>query len=148
MLCNNNKLAKTSATPAGAERVAELVGSIAPDTLSKLTSQIGIASLASPGEILYQTMVAGPNINGETFTDRGPISISGGATLNVSGNAPAPMRSALRALIVYGASMTTPIIPRPATARQMPRSMPARFWMGRAIALPAFQMLTKATTRN
>ena len=54
--------------------------------LSAPGGQIGIASLASPGEILHQTMVAGPNINGETFTDRGPISMSGGATLNVSGN--------------------------------------------------------------
>ncbi len=54
--------------------------------LSAPGGQIGIASLASPGEILHQTMVVGPNINGETFTDRGPISMSGGATLNVSGN--------------------------------------------------------------
>ena len=54
--------------------------------LSAPGGQIGIASLASPGEIFYRTMVAGPNIHGETFTDQGPISMSGGATINVSGN--------------------------------------------------------------
>ena len=55
-------------------------------SLSASGGQIGVASLASPGEIFNQTMVAGPNINGETFTDHGLISMSGGATLNVSDN--------------------------------------------------------------
>ena len=55
-------------------------------TLSAPSGQILIASVASPGEILHQSLELGPNINGDSFTSLGAVSISQGGLLDASGS--------------------------------------------------------------
>ncbi len=49
--------------------------------------QINLASVASAGELLQGTLEPGPNINGNSFTAMGNISLSQGTLLDVSANA-------------------------------------------------------------
>ena len=46
-----------------------------------------MASVASPGEVLVDTFASAPNINGQSFTAMGNISLSEGALLDVSADA-------------------------------------------------------------
>jgi len=55
--------------------------------LSAPGGQIRLASVASPGEALHPTLATGPNINGQTFTNMGRITVSGNSTINVSTDA-------------------------------------------------------------
>ena len=48
--------------------------------------QINLASVASPGEVLYPSFNYGPNVNGARFTSLGNISLSDGALMDVSAN--------------------------------------------------------------
>src|SRR5215467_1881120 len=52
--------------------------------LSAPGGQINLASVASPGEILTGTMAQAPNINGQSFTAMGNISLSQGTSLDTS----------------------------------------------------------------
>ncbi|MCM3900550.1 MAG: filamentous hemagglutinin N-terminal domain-containing protein [Pyrinomonadaceae bacterium] len=56
-------------------------------TLSASGGQINLASVASPGEIMFPDLQIAPNINGQSFTAMGNISLSQEALLDVSGNA-------------------------------------------------------------
>jgi filamentous hemagglutinin family protein len=58
-----------------------------PAGLSARGGQINLASVASPGEILYPTLRLEPNGDGQSFTNMGTIALSEGATLDVSANA-------------------------------------------------------------
>ncbi len=49
--------------------------------------KIGLVSVASPGEVLSGTFDAASNMNGESFAERGVISLSGGTSLDVSADA-------------------------------------------------------------
>lgn len=62
-------------------------GTVQPARLSASSGQINLASVASPGEVLYPSLQTGPNINGQSFTNMGNISLSQGATLDVSADA-------------------------------------------------------------
>ncbi len=55
--------------------------------ISARGGQINLMSVASPGEALTSTLQPAHNINGETFTQMGNISITGGSILDVSGDA-------------------------------------------------------------
>ncbi len=58
-----------------------------PSQSSKLSAaggQINMASVASPGEILYPGFQVSPNINGKSFTSLGGVTLSQGTTLDVS----------------------------------------------------------------
>ena len=55
-------------------------------TLSAPSGQILIASVASPGEILHQSFELAPNVNGDSFTSLGAVSISQGGILDASGS--------------------------------------------------------------
>jgi|LNFM01.1.fsa_nt_gb filamentous hemagglutinin family protein len=54
--------------------------------------QINLASVASPGDVLYPTLQTGSNVNGQSFTSMGNIALSGGSTLDVSANAAGTIR--------------------------------------------------------
>jgi len=54
--------------------------------LSSLGGQINLASVASPGEILFAGLQSAPNIDGQSFTSMGNITLSQGGMLDVSGN--------------------------------------------------------------
>ncbi|MEO6555241.1 MAG: filamentous hemagglutinin N-terminal domain-containing protein [Nitrospiraceae bacterium] len=56
-------------------------------TLLAPGGQINLASVASAGEVLQGTLEPGPNINGNSFTAMGNISLSQGALMDVSANA-------------------------------------------------------------
>jgi filamentous hemagglutinin family protein len=60
--------------------------------LSAPGGQINLASVASAGEVLNGTLEPAPNINGNSFTAMGSISLSQGATINVSGDAAGTVR--------------------------------------------------------
>ncbi|MCW5797878.1 MAG: filamentous hemagglutinin N-terminal domain-containing protein [Nitrospira sp.] len=65
---------------------------LAPDNVqaARIVSpdgQINLVSVASPGEILASSLQSGPNINGSSHTNMGTISLSGGSTVDVSGDA-------------------------------------------------------------
>jgi filamentous hemagglutinin family protein len=55
-------------------------------TLSAPGGRINLASVASAGEVLYPSLQFGPNVNGDSFNALGSISLSQGATLDVSGS--------------------------------------------------------------
>jgi len=65
---------------------------VQPGRLSAPGGQINIASVASPGEILLSNLQSAPNINGQSFTAMGNISLSEGALLDVSGDAAGTVR--------------------------------------------------------
>jgi len=46
--------------------------------------QINIVSVASPGEVLLPSLTTGPNINGQSFTTMGTVSLTGGSIIDVS----------------------------------------------------------------
>ena len=54
--------------------------------LNALGGQVVLASVASPGEVFADTYASAPNVNGQTFTSMGNISLSEGTTLDVSGD--------------------------------------------------------------
>ncbi|HLZ33598.1 MAG TPA: filamentous hemagglutinin N-terminal domain-containing protein [Nitrospira sp.] len=56
-----------------------------PASISVPSGHINLVSVASPGEVLYPSLQSGPNINGQSFTARGTISISDFSLLDVSG---------------------------------------------------------------
>ena len=60
--------------------------------LSAPGGQINLASVESAGEVLSETLERAPNINGNSFTAMGNISLSQRATLNVSGDAAGTVR--------------------------------------------------------
>ncbi len=60
-----------------------------PSFVSAPGGQIRLASVASPGEILESNLQSAPNINGQSFTTMGTVTLSQGSTLDVSGDGPA-----------------------------------------------------------
>jgi filamentous hemagglutinin family protein len=60
--------------------------------LSASSGQINLASVASPGEILSSSLQTGPNINGQSFTNMGTISISQNSLVDVSSDAAGTIR--------------------------------------------------------
>jgi filamentous hemagglutinin family protein len=54
--------------------------------LTAPSGQINLASVASPGEVLFQTLQPASNVNGDSFTAYGTINLSLNATLNVNGD--------------------------------------------------------------
>ena len=56
-----------------------------PAFISAPSGKIDLVSVASPGEILYPSLQTAPNINGQTFTAKGAVSISEFSFLDVSG---------------------------------------------------------------
>jgi filamentous hemagglutinin family protein len=58
-----------------------------PSYISAPSGQIQLASVASPGEIFVGSLQPVPNINGQSFTSMGTISLLEGTTLDVSDNA-------------------------------------------------------------
>jgi len=67
-------------------------GTIQPAQLSAQSGQINLASVASPGEILYPSLQTAPNINGQSFASMGAITFSQGTTLDVSDDAAGTVR--------------------------------------------------------
>ncbi len=67
-------------------------GTVQPARLSTPGGQINLASVASPGEVLYPSLQAGPNVNGQSFTNMGTITLSEGSRLDVSGDAAGTVR--------------------------------------------------------
>jgi filamentous hemagglutinin family protein len=58
-----------------------------PSFISAPSGKIDLVSVASSGEILYPSLQTGPNIDGQTFTAKGTVSISEFSFLDVSGTA-------------------------------------------------------------
>lgn len=57
-----------------------------PATLMAPSGEIHLASVASPGEVLLPNLQTGPNINGQSFTTMGNVSLIEGAFLDASGS--------------------------------------------------------------
>ncbi|MEC4889385.1 MAG: filamentous hemagglutinin N-terminal domain-containing protein [Nitrospira sp.] len=58
-----------------------------PSMLAAPAGEIRLASVASPGEILLPNLQTGPNINSQSFSTMGTITLSEGAFLDTSDNA-------------------------------------------------------------
>jgi filamentous hemagglutinin family protein len=65
---------------------------VQPAQLSAPGGQLNLASAASPGEILYSSLQTAANVNGQSFTTMGTISISQNSVLDVSSNAAGAVR--------------------------------------------------------
>jgi hypothetical protein len=61
-------------------------GTVQPALLSAPGGQINLASVASPGEILAQTMNQAPNMNGQSFGALGTIQVLEQSHIDASGN--------------------------------------------------------------
>jgi filamentous hemagglutinin family protein len=57
-----------------------------PATLMAPSGEIHLASVASPGEVLHPNLQAGPNINGQSFTTMGNVSLIQGTFIDASGS--------------------------------------------------------------
>ena len=79
---------------------------VQPARLSAPGGQINIASVASPGEILLSNLQSAPNINGQSFTAMGNISLVEGAILDVSANAAGTVRIRGGQLIITEATIS------------------------------------------
>ncbi len=58
-----------------------------PAMVTAPAGEIRLASVASPGEILLSNLQTGPNLNGQSFSTMGTVTLSDGAFLDVSDNA-------------------------------------------------------------
>jgi filamentous hemagglutinin family protein len=58
-----------------------------PAVISAPGGHINVASVASSGEVLYPSFNFGPNVNGDSFSSLGNITLSQGTTLDVSADA-------------------------------------------------------------
>jgi filamentous hemagglutinin family protein len=67
-------------------------GALQPAQLSAPGGQINVASVASPGEVLYPSLQTGSNVNGQSFTNMGAITLSEGSILDVSADAAGTVR--------------------------------------------------------
>ena len=68
------------------QTIALVGGDIAIEgSLTALDGQIGVASVGSQGEVLASTFDMVPNVNGESFTSMGAISLLPGASVESSG---------------------------------------------------------------
>lgn len=67
--------------------------------------QINLVSVASPGEVLTPSLQSEQNINGQSFTNMGNISLSGGPALDVSANAAGTIKIRGGHLVIDHASM-------------------------------------------
>jgi filamentous hemagglutinin family protein len=65
---------------------------IQPARLSAPGGQINLASIALPGEVFLPNLQSTPNINGQSFTAMGNISLSEGTLLDVSADAAGTVR--------------------------------------------------------
>ena len=79
---------------------------VQPARLSAPGGQINIASVASPGEILLSNLQSALNINGQSFTAMGNISLVEGAILDVSANAAGTVRIRGGQLVVETATIS------------------------------------------
>src|SRR5262249_52966572 len=68
--------------------------------------QINLASVASPGEVLLPNLQYGQNINGQSFTAMGNITLSQGALLDVSANAAGTVRIRGGQLVIADATVS------------------------------------------
>ena len=79
---------------------------VQPARLSAPGGQINIASVASPREILLPNLQSALNINGQSFTAMGNISLVEGAILDVSANAAGTVRIRGGQLIITEATIS------------------------------------------
>ena len=75
--------------------------------LSAADGEINLVSVASPGEILLSGLKPAPNINGDSFTSFGPVTISGGSLLDVSGSLVGTVRIRSGQFVLDGSSIFT-----------------------------------------
>jgi filamentous hemagglutinin family protein len=81
-------------------------GTVRPARLSAPGGQINLASVTSPGEILLPNLQFAPNINGQSFTAMGNISLSQGALLDVSADAAGTVRIRGGELVIADATIS------------------------------------------
>ena len=79
---------------------------VQPARLSAPGGQINLASVASPGEILFPRLQSAPNINGQSFTAMGSISLSQGALLDVTADAAGTVRIRGGQLVIADATIS------------------------------------------
>src|SRR5579884_243485 len=84
-------------------------GTVQPARLSAPNGQINLASTASPGEFLVGTLQHAPNVNGQSFTSYGAVSLAPGSTVDVSqtGSGTVSIRGGQFVLSVSNAVLTT-----------------------------------------
>jgi filamentous hemagglutinin family protein len=84
-------------------------GTVQPARLSATNGQINLASTASPGEFLVGTLQPAPNVNGQSFTSYGAVSLAPGSTVDVSqtGSGTVSIRGGQFVLSVSNAVLTT-----------------------------------------
>ena len=73
--------------------------------LSAPDGEINLVSVASPGEILLSGLKPAPNITGDSFTSFGPVTISGGSLLDVSGSLGGTVRIRSGQFVLDGSSI-------------------------------------------
>jgi filamentous hemagglutinin family protein len=60
-------------------------GTVQPAKLTSPSGQINLASMASPGEVLSSSLQLGTNVNGESFTSLGSVTIGQDARIDTAG---------------------------------------------------------------
>jgi len=68
--------------------------------------QINLASVASPGEVLFPTLQSAPNLNGQSFTAMGNIGLSEGAVVDVSANSAGTVKIRGGQLVIADATIS------------------------------------------
>lgn len=80
-------------------------GDVQPARISSPGGRINLVSTASPGEVLASNLQSEPNINGQSFTNMGNISFSGGSMLDVSADPAGTIRIRGGQFVISDASL-------------------------------------------
>ncbi len=97
-------------------------GTVQAAKLSAPGGQINLASVATPGEILYPSLQPAPNVNGQSFTNMGNITLSGGSTLDVSANAAGTVQIRGGQFVMDSASITATSVNGPGGGIDLPNT--------------------------
>ncbi|HEY9470726.1 MAG TPA: filamentous hemagglutinin N-terminal domain-containing protein, partial [Propionibacteriaceae bacterium] len=79
---------------------------VQPARLTAPGGQINLASVSTPGEVLHATLQPASNLNGQSFTTMGNMTLSGGSTLDISANAAGTVRILGGQFVMDSASIT------------------------------------------
>ncbi|WP_455377295.1 beta strand repeat-containing protein, partial [Petrachloros mirabilis] len=81
-------------------------GTVQAAHLSAPAGQINVVSVASPGEILYPSFSSATNVNAQSFTSMGNITLSEGSLLDVSANTAGTVRIRGGQLLIVDATIS------------------------------------------
>jgi filamentous hemagglutinin family protein len=115
-------------------------------TLSAPGGQVNIASVASPGEILVGTFAQAPNINDQSFTTMGNITLSQGATVDVSADAAGSIKIRGGQFMIADATLSADTANKNGAPVAIDINLTGELIISDTLAIPAVSATTSGTS--